>query len=51
MTNVELTRALEKGEIDTADFKHRDHSQVAWVYLSEADSVEHSVALMRTASN
>jgi hypothetical protein len=48
VTNVELTRALEKGEIDNADFKHMHHLQVAWAYLSEADSVEDSVALMRT---
>ena len=47
MTDVELVRALENGKIYNADFKHTHHLHVAWVYLSEADSVENSVSLMR----
>ena len=34
MTDVELTRALERGEIK--DFHHASHLHVAWVYLAES---------------
>ena len=33
MTDVELTRALERGEIANEDFHHASHLHVAWVYL------------------
>ena len=38
MTDVELTRALERGEIK--DFHHASHLHVAWVYLTESSSVQ-----------
>jgi len=40
MTAVELTRRLERGEIDNAAFHHASHLRVAWTYLCESDSVE-----------
>jgi len=46
VTGVELARAIESGKIDNADFKHFHHLHVAWVYLSETNSVEDAVARM-----
>ena len=40
MTAVELTRALERGEVDNAGFRHASHLRVAWTYLCESESVE-----------
>ena len=44
MTDVELTRALERGEIK--DFHHASHLHVAWVYLAESPSVQHAANKM-----
>ena len=46
MTDVELTRALERGEIPNQGFHHVDHLRVALVYLNESDSVDAAVARM-----
>src|SRR6516165_12747408 len=46
MTDVELTRALERGEIPNEGFHHVDHLRVAWVYLEEAATVEEAIARM-----
>lgn len=48
MNDVELTRALERGEIANEDFHHASHLHVAWVYLSESSSVEEAAGKMRT---
>ena len=45
MTDVELTRALERGEIK--DFHHSSHLHVAWVYLAESSSVQQAAKKMR----
>jgi hypothetical protein len=45
MTDVELTRALERGEIK--DFHHASHLHVAWVYLAESSSVQQAANKMR----
>ena len=45
MTDVELTRALERGEIK--DFRHALHLHVAWVYLTESSSVQQAANKMR----
>jgi hypothetical protein len=45
MTDVELTRALERGEIK--DFHHASHLHVAWVYLAESSSVREAANKMR----
>jgi hypothetical protein len=45
MTDVELTRALERGEIK--DFHHASHLHVAWVYLDESSSVQQAARKMR----
>jgi hypothetical protein len=45
MTDVELTRALERGEIK--DFHHASHLHVAWVYLAESLSVRQAANKMR----
>jgi hypothetical protein len=47
MTDVELTRALERGEIANEDFHHASHLHVAWVYLSESSSVRQAAGKMR----
>lgn len=46
MTDVELTRALEQGQIPNEGFHHVDHLRVAWVYLEEAPTVEEATARM-----
>jgi hypothetical protein len=45
MTDVGLTRALERGEIK--DFHHASHLHVAWVYLTESTSVQQATRKMR----
>jgi hypothetical protein len=47
MTDVELTRALERGEIANESFHHLSHLHVAWVYLWESSGVEEAAAKMR----
>jgi hypothetical protein len=47
MTDAELTRALERGEIVNEDFHHASHLHVAWVYLSESSSVNEAAGKMR----
>jgi hypothetical protein len=47
MTDVELTRAFERGEVAPESFGHLSHLQVAWVYLSESSGVEEAAAKMR----
>ena len=46
MTDVELTRALERREIPNEGFRHADHIRVALVYLNESPSVEEAIARM-----
>lgn len=48
MDDVELARALERGELPNAGFHHGDHLRVAWVYLSECGSAD--AALTKMAS-
>jgi len=40
MTDAELTRALERGNLPNEGFHHADHLRVALVYLNESPSVE-----------
>ena len=47
MTDVELTRALERGEIANEGFHHVSHLHVAWVYLAESASVQQAADKMR----
>jgi len=47
MTDVELTRALERRQIANGRFHHLSHLHVAWVYLSESCSNEEAAAKMR----
>jgi len=47
MTDVELTRALERGEIANEDFHHASHLHVAWLYLAESSSVQQAGNKMR----
>jgi hypothetical protein len=47
MTDVELTRALERGEIANNAFHHVSHLHVAWVYLDESSSVQQAANKMR----
>jgi hypothetical protein len=46
MSDAELTRALERGDIPDAGFHHVDHLRVAWVYLEESPTVDVAVARM-----
>ena len=47
MTDTELVRALESGEIANEDFHHLSHLHVAWAYLSESSDVDEAVDKMR----
>jgi hypothetical protein len=47
VSDVELTRALERGEIANEDFHHASHLHVAWVYLAESSSVQQAANKMR----
>ena len=47
MTDVELTRALERGEIANEGFHHVSHLHVAWVYFAESSSVQQAANKMR----
>lgn len=47
MTDVEFTRALERGEIANQDFHHALHLHVAWVYLNESSSIREAAGKMR----
>jgi hypothetical protein len=44
MTDVELARALERGEV--SDFHHASHLHVAWAYLAESASAEQAANKM-----
>jgi hypothetical protein len=46
MTDVELTRALERCEVPNEGFRHRDHLRVACVYLQESPTVSDALARM-----
>jgi hypothetical protein len=47
MTDIELARALERGEIANENFHHLSHLHVAWVYLSECSNVDEAANKMR----
>lgn len=47
MTDVELTRALERGDIANEGFHHASHLHVAWVYLAESSSAQEAANKMR----
>jgi len=47
MTDLELTRALERGEVASKDFHHASHLHVAWAYLGESSSVRQAADKMR----
>lgn len=47
MTDAELTRGLERGEIANEDFHHASHLHVTWVYLAESSSVREAANKMR----
>lgn len=46
MTDTELTRAFERGEIANQDFHHQSHLHVAWVYLNESSSADQAAQKM-----
>jgi hypothetical protein len=46
MTDVELTRALERGEVPNQGFRHADHLRVALVYLNESPTIDAAVGRM-----
>jgi hypothetical protein len=48
VTDVDLARALERGDLPNEKFHHADHLRVALVYLDESPSV--MVAIDRMAS-
>lgn len=49
MTDEAFARAFERGEVTPADFDHRAHVRVAWVYLREAPSFDAATDRMREA--
>lgn len=46
MTDIELARALERGELPNEGFHHIDHLRVAWVYLEESSTVDEALSRM-----
>jgi hypothetical protein len=46
MTDVEITRALERCVPPPDGFHHADHLCVAWVYLDESPTVDAALARM-----
>jgi hypothetical protein len=46
MTDTELTRALERGQIPNTGFHHADHLRVALVYLNESATIVDAVDRM-----
>ena len=49
MTDQAFARAFENGEIAPAQFDHRAHVRVAWVYLNEGPSFDEALPRMRDA--
>jgi hypothetical protein len=47
MTDQAFARAFESGDITPAQFDHRAHVRVAWVYLHEAATPGEALARMR----
>lgn len=47
MTDVEFTRAVERGEIANKDFRHAAHLHVAWTYLCESPTTDEAANKMR----
>ena len=46
MTDAELARALERGEVPNAGFHHVDHLRVALAYLNESPAVADAIGRM-----
>ena len=44
--DVELARALERGEVPDGGFRHADHLRVAWCYLEECGGADAALARM-----
>jgi hypothetical protein len=49
ISDEQFARAFERGEIAPADFDHRAHVRVAWVYVREGPSLEEATDRMRDA--
>ena len=49
MSDEQFARAFERGEIAPAEFDHRAHVRVAWVYLREGPSFDAALERMRDA--
>ena len=49
MTDVELARAVERGEVPNEGFHHVDHLRVALVYLNESSTVEDAIHRMASS--
>ena len=49
MTDEQFARAFERGDVTPAEFDHRAHVRVAWVYLREGPSFEAATDRMRAA--
>lgn len=47
MTDEQFARAFERGEISPAEFDHRAHVRLAWVYLRESGSLDAATGRMR----
>jgi hypothetical protein len=47
MTDDEFARAFERGDVTPAEFSHRAHVRLAWVYLQESPSFDAALGRMR----
>jgi len=46
MSDAEMARALERGEVPNGGFPHASHLRVAWTYLRESATVDEAVERM-----
>jgi len=47
MTDAELARAFERGDLPNTAVHHADHLRVGWVYLEESATVDLALARMQ----
>ena len=47
MTDTDFARAFERGDVPPAEFSHRSHLRLAWVYLQESPSFDAALDRIR----
>jgi hypothetical protein len=47
MTDTEFARSFERGDVPPAEFSHRSHIRLGWVYLQEGPSFDAALSRIR----